>query len=106
MSPRLTHLSQLLAASPDDSFLLFAIAKEHEKAGDTAQALLFYEKIRAADPAYVGLYYHLGKLHEQQQDIEQAVAAYRQGIAAAQSAGDRHAESELRGALLQWEDPE
>ncbi len=106
MSPRLTYLTELLATSPDDSFLLFAVAKEHEKAGDTAQAIVFYEKIRAADPAYIGLYYHLGKLHEQQENIESAVAVYQQGIAAARAAGDGHAESELRGALLSWEDPE
>ena len=106
MTPRLTYLSELLATSPDDSFLLFAVAKEHEKAGDLAHAIVFYEKIRAADPAYIGLYYHLGKLHEQRQDIESAVAVFRQGIAAARAANDGHAESELRGALMNWEDPE
>lgn len=106
MTPRLTYLTELLATSPDDSFLLFAVAKEHEKAGDIAQAIVFYEKIRAADPAYIGLYYHLGKLHEQRQDIESATAVFREGIAAARTAGDRHAESELRGALLSWEDLE
>ncbi len=106
MSPRLTYLTELLATSPNDSFLLFAVAKEYEKSGDTPQATIFYEKIRAVDPSYVGLYYHLGKLHEQTLDIESAVAVYRQGIEVARAAGDRHAESELRGALLSWEDPD
>ncbi len=104
MSQRLTYLTQLFEASPTDSFVLFALAKEYEKSGDLAQALDFYLKLHTADSAYVGLYYHLGKLYEQQQDIPNAVAAYRQGIAVARAAGDRHAESELVGALMEWED--
>ena len=104
MSQRLTYLTQLLESSPTDSFVLFALAKEYEKSGDTALALDFYHQLRAADPAYVGLYYHLGKLYEQQQDIPNAVAVYKQGIVAARTAGDRHAESELVGALMEWED--
>lgn len=106
MSPRLTYLTELLTSSPDDPFLLFAVAKEHEKVGDIAQAIHFYEKIRSTDPAYIGLYYHLGKLYEHRQDIEQAVAIYREGIAAARAAGDAHAAGELRAALLNWEDEE
>lgn len=106
MSARLAYLNQLLDSSPRDSFLLFAIAKEHEKLGDAAQALLYYERLRSADPQYVGLYYHLGKLHEQLKDVPQAVSVYRAGIRVAQAAGDAHAASELRGALLEWEDPE
>lgn len=106
MSQRLTYLTQLFESSPTDSFVLFALAKEYEKSGDTARALEFYHQLRTADPGYVGLYYHLGKLYEQQQDIENAVATYKQGMLAARTAGDRHAESELQGALLEWEDPE
>jgi len=104
MSQRLIYLIQLHESTPTDSFVLFALAKEYEKSGDTTQALDFYQKLRTADPAYVGLYYHLGKLYEKQQDIPNAVTAYKQGIATARAAGDRHAESELRGALLEWED--
>jgi len=55
-----------LEASPDDSFLLFAIAKEHEKAGATDEALEYYLKLTATDPDYVGTYYHLGKLYEEE----------------------------------------
>ena len=106
MSQRLNYLTQLNESSPDDSFVLFALAKEYEKTGDSDQALVFYEKLRVMDPGYVGLYYHLGKLYELKADPENAVTAYRQGIEVARSAGDRHAESELRGALLNWEDPE
>ena len=106
MNKRLPYLLQLSEHSPNESFVLFAIAKEYEGAGDTAKALEYYQKLRAADPGYVGLYYHLGKLFEQQFDLENAIVAYKQGIEIARKASDFHALSELQGALLNLEDPE
>ena len=97
---------QLLESAPADSFVLFAIAKEYENAADPAKALEYYQKLQAADPAYVGLYYHLGKLFEQEQDFGNAVSTYKQGIEIARKASDFHALSELQGALLNLEDPE
>lgn len=106
MSPRLHQLTQLLESTPNDSFILFAIAKEHERLRNDAEALAFYLKLQQTDPAYVGLYYHLGKLYEKQQDFDQAIQTYKQGIEVSKKAGDRHAMSELNGALLNLEDPE
>ncbi len=106
MSTRLQYLTQLLEASPKDSFVLFALAKEHEGAGDANQALLFYLRLLEVDPNYVGTYYHLGKLYEQQEDFQNAILTYKQGIDISRKAGDRHAMSELQGALLNLEDPE
>ena len=103
MSTRLAQLSQLLAQSPQDPFLLFAIAKEHEKLGDVAEALRHYELLRTANPDYVGLYYHLGKL-QMRTNPDAAAETYREGIAIAQKMGDFHALAELKGALLELED--
>ena len=106
MSKRLPYLLQLLESGPVDSFVLFAVAKEYENAADPVKALEYYQKLRAADPGYVGLYYHLGKLLEQQQDFTSAISTYKQGIEIARKASDFHALSELQGALLNLEDPE
>jgi len=100
LSDRLQQLQNFLEASPDDSFILFAIAKEHEKLEDQETALQQYLKLREIDPDYVGLYYHLGKLYEQQQKEEQAVEAYEAGMIIAKKQGDQHALSELAGAKL------
>ncbi len=99
-TPRLQLLLQMLQDSPEDSFLLFAIAKEYENLGDTAQALDYYLRLQQADPGYVGLYYHLGKLYEQMEQPDAAMQAYDQGLVVAQSVGDRHAWSELSAARL------
>lgn len=104
MTARLIQLNRLLEQTPADAFLLFAVAKEHEKMGDEPMALQYYQQLQATQPDYVGLYYHLGKLHERQGNPEQAIAVYRQGAEVAQRAGDRHALSEIKGALMELSD--
>ncbi len=105
MSKRLPILLNLLEANPSDAFALFAAAKEYEGMNDAVQALHYYEKLRATDPAYVGLYYHLGKLYERLNNPDGALDAYRQGCAAARQAGDQHAFNELMGARLNLDHP-
>jgi tetratricopeptide (TPR) repeat protein len=97
---RLDQLKALLQDKPDDSFLLFAVAKEYEKAGNEALALEWYLKLRTSNPDYVGLYYHLGKLYEELEQSDEAREAYQEGIDLARRLGNHHALSELQGALL------
>ena len=106
MTNRLQYLQKLIESTPNDSFVLFALAKEYEGMGDQAQALAFYLRLKAADAQYIGTYYHLGKLYEMQEDFENAILTYKEGIQISRQAGDRHAMSELQGALLNLEDPE
>jgi tetratricopeptide (TPR) repeat protein len=106
MTNRLQYLQQLLESSPKDAFVLFAVAKEYEGAGDDSKALAFYLRLLEADAQYVGTYYHLGKLYERAEDTEKAIYTYKQGIEVSRQANDRHAMSELQGALLNLEDPE
>ena len=105
-SPRLQQLLQFHSENPTDSFLLFALAKEHEKLGNSDLALGFYEKITATSPEYVGVYYHLGKLLEKKGEPIRALAAYKSGMLVAQKIGDRHALSELAGAKMELSDEE
>ncbi|MFN0213767.1 MAG: tetratricopeptide repeat protein [Saprospiraceae bacterium] len=106
MTNRLNYLSKLLETSPQDSFVLFALAKEFENIGDDAQSLNFYLRLKDSDPSYIGTYYHLGKLYERQEDFQNAILTYKQGIEFSRQAGDRHAMSELQAVLFNLEDPE
>ena len=99
-SNRLNQLLDFLAASPNDSFILFAIAKEYEKYDDRKNAFDYYLKLKTADANYVGLYYHLGKLYEKEQQYQTALDTYIEGIQVAQKAGDRHAQGELAEAKM------
>ena len=103
-SNRLKQLFNFLEGSPNDSFILFAIAKEYEKLNEKEKALEYYLKLTESDPDYVGTYYHLGKLYEQFEQIKIAFFTYKKGMEMARKAGDRHALSELAGAKLELGD--
>lgn len=101
---RLAYLEQLLGESPQDTFIIYAIAKEYEGRGDDSRALAYYFQLLAIDPDYVGVYYHLGKLQERLEQAATAFATYSKGMETARKLGDQHAYSELAGARLQLGD--
>lgn len=103
MATRMEQLQAFLQDSPNDPFLIYAIAQEHISAGDDAQARELFEKLRSEKPDYVATYYHLGKLLERQGDREAALSIYQAGIEAATRTNERHALSELQSAKLELE---
>ena len=96
-------LQSMLAESPDDSFLIFALAKEYEKTDDQNKALEVYLNLLEKDPQYIGLYYHLGKLYEALSESQKALEIYDMGITLAKKIPDFHALSELNNARLNCE---
>jgi tetratricopeptide (TPR) repeat protein len=100
MTDRLKKLYSFLESDPKDSFILFAIAKEYEKAKEYPKALQYYLAIRNEDQDYVGVYYHLGGIYEIMEDKESAKAAYKQGLEVAGKLKDFHAASELNNQLM------
>lgn len=101
---RLERLKDFLDASPNDTFILFALAKEYEKMGDEREALSHFQKLLEVDENYVGAYYHLGKLQEKLGQPHAALTAYVKGMDVAKNAGDQHALNELAGAKLELGD--
>lgn len=97
MNQRIQQLTGFLNDTPDDPFLQYALATEYLKIGQTADALRYYESLRANHPDYVGTYYHLGKLYEALGQKDNAIAVYIEGMDAARKKRDMHALSELRG---------
>jgi Flp pilus assembly protein TadD len=100
---RLAALQAFHDEDPDDPFTRFALAQEHARRGDGAQALAFYEGLVRDHPGYVGTYYHLGALYARLGRDDDALRTYREGIAEATRANDLHARAELQSALLEAE---
>ncbi|MEE9438040.1 MAG: hypothetical protein V3V14_03500 [Saprospiraceae bacterium] len=92
---RIETLKQFLAEDPEDSFIMFALAKEYEKIGTLKAALETYLDLKSMDVNYVGLYYHLGALQIELGDKESALTTYTEGIEIAKKQADFHALSEL-----------
>ena len=101
---RLDQLLNFLEQSPNDAFILFALAKEYEGLGQKEQAFQYYLSLKTADPDYVGLYYHLGKLYEQEGKIEEALKIYQEGMVVANKQQNRHAYGELNEAFMSLDD--
>ncbi len=100
---RLTVLQSMLEEDPNDSFLLFAMAKEHEKQDNLHKAIEYYEKVVQNDSNYTGVYYHLGAVQAELGHKEKAITIYKEGIEICKSVGDQHALSELKSVLMNLE---
>lgn len=86
---------------PDDSFTRFAIAMEHVKRGDDAEAERWFLDILTRDERYLGVYYHLGELYQRRDLVSMAKDIYTRGLGLARSMGEHHAASELQTVLLE-----
>ena len=97
---RIDMLKKMYEENPKDSFVLFALAKEHQNLNEDQISLDYFQKLLEVDENYVGAYYHLGKLYESMDDLGKAMSTYRKGMQIAGAQGDQHARSELAGALM------
>jgi Tfp pilus assembly protein PilF len=100
---RLEHLKSLIVDKPNDTFTLFALAKEYEKENELANAAQLFEKLLLVDIKYVGAYYHLAKIYEQLNEVKKALNIYEAGISVAQELNNQHALSELKNAKMNLE---
>lgn len=94
--PSIADLEKLLAAEPGDPFVLYGLANEYAKQKDTTRAVEFFDRCLTADPAYCYAYYHKARALHAAGRKDEALAAIGAGIAAAKSAKDSHALSELQ----------
>ena len=96
---RREKLQQMIEKSPGDTFLLYAMAMEHQKANDFPEAIRYFDQVIQLDWGYCYAYYQKGKVQELQGDADAARQTYRTGIDAATRKGDAHAREELSAAL-------
>ncbi len=96
---RAEQLLELLKQQPNDSFVLFALAKEYQKANELEKALFYFKELKDKQPEYTGLYYHLGKTLELADRPDDALKVYEEGIAICLKVGAHHDKGELDGAI-------
>ena len=95
---RIEQIKTFLNETPEDAFLLYALATEYVSLGHDKEALTIYLNLVAKQPNYFATYYHLGKLYERIQEDDKAEKAYEQGLVITKQLGEKHAHGELRGA--------
>ncbi|MEM8756467.1 MAG: hypothetical protein AAGF47_01630 [Planctomycetota bacterium] len=100
--PSIEQLTKLLSADPADTFVLYALAQEHAKAGDHDQAIDLYRRCIAEDEAYCYAYFHGARSLEALDRATEAAEMLETGLAVAERVGDAKASSEIaqyRGSL-------
>lgn len=102
-SIRIERLKSLIVENPNDTFALFALAKEYEKIAEFENSIQLFEKLLVIDCSYIGAYYHLGKTYEQLNEVKKALNIYEAGILVAQKLKDTHSLSELKNAKMNLE---
>jgi len=100
---RIDSLLKFLQEDDQDTFILFALAKEYEKLGTLKKALDTFLQLKSVDSKYIGLYYHLGGLYEKLGEKDNALSTYEEGIKIAKEIADFHALSELHNAKINLE---
>lgn len=102
--PSIEQIQRLLAAEPEDTFLLYALAQEQAKGGDLAAAITTYDRVLALDPGHGYAYFHKARAQEQSGDLAGAAATLNLGLQAARAAGDEKAAGEIAGYLAEFAD--
>lgn len=97
--PTIAQLESMLEKTPDDTFLIYGLAQEHAKAGDTDRACTLYDRVIELDPHYCYAYYHKAKALEADDRTSEALETARAGATAAREANDTQAINELAALL-------
>jgi len=98
-STRLDLLKNMVAQSPQDSFLRYGLAMEYRNSGDNESAMVEFRSLLAANPGYAAAYYHGAQTLERLGRLDEARELYRQGIETTTRSGDRKTRDELQAAL-------
>jgi tetratricopeptide (TPR) repeat protein len=96
---RLELLQEILTQDPNNKLARYGIAMEYSNSGQTDAAMVEFQKLIGLDPTYANAYFMGAQALQKAECKEEAKAMLAQGIAAAQRAGNRHAESEMQAML-------
>ena len=93
----------LIASGKDNALLRFSLGGEYLKSGERDQAVAHLRAAVGHDAAYSAAWKLLGRALAESGDAPGAMQAYRQGIEAAQSRGDKQAAREMEVFLRRLE---
>lgn len=91
----IANLEKMLGGPRDGSLLRYSLGNEHLKAGAIEQAIQHLREAVARDASYSAAWKLLGKALSENGQLADALTVYSQGIAVAESRGDRQAAKEM-----------
>ncbi len=100
VSARAEQIEAMLAKTPADPFLKYALAMEYLKAGSRETGIAKLRQLTIDSPEYHAAHHQLGIALASDGMIDDASAVLKQGIAAAAKSGDTHAMGEMETLLM------
>lgn len=99
MQNRIEIFKQMLAAEPENTVVMFGLAKEYEKLGQTDEVIALLETYLARADDEGNAYGMLAKAYEQIGDRGRARATYEKGIEVSNAHGHPSMASDYRMTL-------
>ena len=99
MTDRIAVFEQMLAADPENTMVMFGLAKEYEKQGRHADVIRVLEDYLAKAEDEGNAYGVLANAYLQNDDLEKAVETYKKGIEVSMAHGHPSMANEYRMTL-------
>ena len=100
MNERLHRIEAMLAASPEDQFLRYSLARELRKQGESNRCTALFNGLLADDPPHIPAFLMFAQYYSENEKFDSAREILRNGIKEASNQGDSHAAGEM-GELLE-----
>ena len=94
-APLIASLEKLVGTPRDGALLRYSLGNEYLKGGDAERAAGYFRAAVEKDPGYSAAWKLLGKALADSGHPVEALAAWRNGIEAAQKKGDKQAGKEM-----------
>ena len=93
--PSLEKIESMLADSPDDTFLMYALAMELDNCEQHDRSLEIFSTLMQQQPPYVPAFFMSAQQLVRLDRVNEARTHLRQGIEQARAQGDTHAAGEM-----------
>lgn len=100
---RIAELESMLLTEPNDVFLNYALALEHQLKNHYQEALAYYTKTISLDTNYIPAYYQISKIYYQLDFLDIAISFVQKGIHIAELKKDFKSKAELEELLEEFE---
>ncbi len=97
--PSIEQLEKLLDGSPDDTFLLYALAMELDNCGQHERSLEIFAGLTRRTPPYIPAFFMSGQQFVRLGRIDEAKVRLSAGIEQAKLQNDSHARGEMTDFL-------
>ncbi|MGA3195306.1 MAG: tetratricopeptide repeat protein [Terriglobales bacterium] len=96
---RIAMLTEILAASPEDTFARYGLAMEYSRSGEIERALAEFKTLIEKNPDYTPAYFMAAQTLAGAERVDEAKRMLVDGIASARRTSNQHAQGEMTAML-------